>query len=87
MQEASPTSPGTARSCIYPQKRNDPAQRVYRQLHRDSENRKYYTTGPRNRDKVIVADNDPRILPTATARGMGYEILDAGQPKRHHRDV
>jgi hypothetical protein len=86
-EAASPTSPDTAKSCIYPAVRHDPTKRVYRQLHRNSEGKKYYSTGPRPRDATIVADNDPRILPTATAREMGYQILDAGKPKRHHRDV
>ena len=87
LEAASPTSPDTAKLCIYPQKRNDPTKRVYRQLRRNSEGHRYYSTGPRARDVQIVEDNDPRILPTATAREMGYQILDAGKPKRHHRDV
>lgn len=84
-QEASPTTPGTASSCIYPQVRKDPRQRVYRQLHRDQQGQKYYTIA--NGDRVPVAENDPRILSTASVRQLGYDILDGGVARRHHRDV
>jgi len=88
-QEASPTTPGTAKKCILPVKLKNTSKQVFRQLHKNEDGGLYYVTQSEKslRRQVPVDPTDPRIYSTVAIREEGFHITDGKDIKVHHRDV
>jgi len=85
IQDASPTTPGTAKKCILPKPSKNASAQIYRQLHKNRDGILFYKTQHRPFNPVDPAD--PRIHTTASVRERGLLVYDGAEAKVHHRDV